>query len=200
MRPRRYQSSRCTICRRPDRAAVEGALALGLSCASVAARFDCGEDSLWRHRRGHMDAAHTAAVLIARKPPAEIDLEALQKIEADRLLAELVDARVRCRAIRDLALAQGGFGLALQAEASIRSALAMEMQLLAPLLGPLVKAADIDSEVIKRIEIVAVPAPEPALEPEPATPSEPLEPDALAAAFRACSHRCSPRPSAPPTF
>ena len=127
-----------------------------------------------------MDAAHTAAVLIARKPPAEIDLEALQKIEADRLLAELVDARVRCRAIRDLALAEGSFGLALQAEASIRSALAMEMQLLAPLLGPLVKAADIDGEVIERIErvIVDVAAPEPAsLEPEHATPSEPLDPE-----------------------
>ena len=137
-----------------------------------------------------MDAAHTAALLIARRPPGEIDLEALQKIECDRLLAEIVDHRVRLRAIRDLALAQGGFGFALMAENSIRSALTMEMQLLAPLLAPLIKAADINRDVIKRIERVIVdvaqsePPPsgpfaeaeaEPELGPEPELPL-PIEP------------------------
>lgn len=157
-RPRRYSRSRCSICARADSAIVEQSLALGLSCASVAARFQCSEDALQRHRSKHMSVAHSAALLAElRRKPAEITLENFSRLEADRILAEVVDCRVRCRALRDLALAQGagGFALALQAEASIRSALSLEMELLAPLLGATL-AKDISPPKIERIERVLV--------------------------------------------
>ena len=54
-----------------------------------------------------MDAAHIAATLLTRKEAAEVDLEALQRTEGERLLAEIVDQRVRLRAVRDMALAHG---------------------------------------------------------------------------------------------
>src|SRR5688500_1973165 len=123
---RRYRPSarsRCTICQRADRSQIEASLALGLSAANVAKRFECSPDAVQRHRAGHMDPAHVAALLIARRPPGEIDLEKLQRVEADRILAEIVDHRVRLRAMRDLALSSGGIALVLSCEVQIRSAL-----------------------------------------------------------------------------
>jgi len=151
MRPR---PRRCTICRRPDRAQIEGALALGLSCAAVADRFGCSGDALWRHRRSHMDPAHIAAILLGRKA-AEIDLEALQRSEGDRLLAEIVDQRVRLRAVRDMALGHGALGFVFMAESSIRACLEFEARLLAPILAQRLQAKDV-SRKIERIERVVI--------------------------------------------
>ncbi len=166
---------------------MEAALALGMSCRSVGERFKAGPDAVYRHRRDHMSVAHSAALLAElRRKPAEITLENFGHLEADRLLAEIVDHRVRVRAIRDLALAQGpdGFGIALQAEASIRSALSLEMELLAPLLGAtLAKNITASPDAVKRIQriiIEAVPAEQgrPAIrEPTPEVHASDVYPD-----------------------
>jgi hypothetical protein len=148
------RSKRCSICRHSSLSQVEAALALGLSCNAVAERYRVSEDAVWRHRRSHMSAAHQAALLVARSP-AEINLDDLQKIEADRLLSELVDQRVRLRALHSLALShgRGGVPLALSVEGSIRATLMVEMQLLAPLLGAnMAKDVDVSTNLVQRIE------------------------------------------------
>jgi len=156
--PTRYTKSgrRCTICRLASRAQIEAALALGLSCASVAAKFQLGPDAVWRHRRHHMDPSHMAAVLLGRQATS-IDFEELQRVEADRILSEVVDQRIRLRAVRDMALGfgRGGLPLVLAAESSIRASLELEIRLLAPVLGARLQSADV-SPRITRIERVII--------------------------------------------
>jgi hypothetical protein len=191
----RYRTPRCSICRLANRAQVEGPLALGLSCQAVATKFGLSEDAVWRHRRAHMDVAHTAALLLGRKA-ADIDIEALQRSEGDRLLAEIVDQRVRLRAVRDMALNQGALGFVFMAESSIRSCLQFEAQLLAPILAQRLQAKDVSGKTISRIERIIIEGVSPkerAADPE----AEPLEAERLEPALPADPVPLEPAPLEP---
>jgi hypothetical protein len=100
---------------------------------ALAIRFQCSPDSLARHARNHLTPQMRAAILTAQKP-SEIDLEALQRSEAEGLLAQLVTQRARLQQHSDLALELGNGPVAIAAERAITS----NLELVGKLLGTLV--------------------------------------------------------------
>lgn len=124
----------CTICSHPKRAQLEIGLTHHVPMRALAIRFDCSEDALARHRRNHLTPTTMAAILAAQKP-SEVDLEALQRGEAEGLLAQLVTQRGRLQQHSDLALELGNGTVAIAAERAITS----NLELVAKLLGSIVQ-------------------------------------------------------------
>lgn len=62
---------RCTICKHPDRLAIEAAHVGGDALDTIAAKYGCSRAALHRHCAGHIgEGAHAAAVV-------EVELQAL---------------------------------------------------------------------------------------------------------------------------
>ena len=91
-----------------------------------------------RHRHKHLSPQMMAAILAAQKP-SEIDLEALQRSEAEGLLAQLVTQRARLQQQSDLALELGNASGAIAAERAITS----NLELVAKLLGTIVQRHEV---------------------------------------------------------
>ena len=95
----------------------------------LAQRFQCSPDALHRHRHRHLSPVMAAAILAARSP-SEIDLEQLQRNEAEGLLAQLVTQRARLQVQSDLATELGNASGAIAAERAICSNLELTAKLL----------------------------------------------------------------------
>jgi hypothetical protein len=128
----------CTICSHPKRAQLEIGLTHRVPMRALALRFDCSEDALARHRRNHLTPTMMAAILCAQKP-SQIDLEALQRNEAEGLLSQLVVQRARLQAQSDLATELGNASGAIAAERAITS----NLELVAKLLGTIVQRYEV---------------------------------------------------------
>jgi hypothetical protein len=124
----------CTICRHNRRHQIEIALAHRVPLRVIAARFAVSLDAVGRHRRNHLSPAMVAAILAAQKP-SEVDLEQLQRSEAEGLLSQLVAQRARLQQHADMALELGDVGRAIASERAITS----NLELVAKLLGQLVQ-------------------------------------------------------------
>jgi len=85
----------CRTCNHKDRAAVELALARGVSANALAKRYrGLSVDSLRSHARKHMPAQLRAA-LIAGPSIEGVDLDKLRERESQSLLSSLVSLRAR---------------------------------------------------------------------------------------------------------
>src|SRR5947209_8173910 len=90
----RSAPTQCTVCKHDRRHQIEVALTHGMSRRVIARRFGVGEFAIGRHARNHLSAAMRAAILTAERPSA-VDLEQLQRTEAEGLLSQLVVQRAR---------------------------------------------------------------------------------------------------------
>lgn len=122
----------CTICTHERRHLIEVGLVHRTPLRVLAQRFQCSPDALHRHRHRHLSPAMAAAILAARQP-SEVDLGALERGEAEGLLAQLVTQRARLQQHSDAALEQGHMAGAVAAERAITS----NLELVAKLLGQL---------------------------------------------------------------
>jgi len=126
----------CTICRHPERAALERELLAGEPYRGIARKFGVSEDALERHRHAGHIAAHLARAH-----------QAAQVAQADDLLAEVQALRAKAYAILLQAEGAGDLRTALQ---GIRTALEC-LTLLAKLLG------ELDERQRVQVNILALP-------------------------------------------
>lgn len=92
---------RCTVCAHRERAGIDLALARGVSCRALAARYRLGSYSVWRHSKNHLPAQLRAKLLAG--PDLDIDLDKLRETESQSLLVNLVSLRHRLFASLDTA-------------------------------------------------------------------------------------------------
>ena len=130
----RTRHRQCSICKHERRHGIEIALTHGMACADIARRFGCSAAAAARHSRNHLTPAMRAAILYARKP-SEIDLEALQRTEAEGILTALIAHRARHQQYIDAALEHGDIARAINADRGVIS----NLELTAKLLGQLVQ-------------------------------------------------------------
>jgi hypothetical protein len=124
--------TQCTVCRHRERAAIDLALARGVSVRALAKRYKLGVDSLYRHQRnGHLPAQLRAKLLAG--PDTDIDLDRLREIESQSLLANLVSLRQRLMASVDVAEESGDGAMV----ARVASQLHKNLELTGRLLGDL---------------------------------------------------------------
>lgn len=130
--------TQCTICRHPRRHQIEIGLTHHVPMRALAIRFECSPDALQRHKQRHLTPQMMAAILAAQKP-SEVDLEALQRSEAEGILAQLVTQRARLQQHADLALELGDASGAVSAE----KAITRNLELVSKLLGVLIQRHEV---------------------------------------------------------
>lgn len=92
---------KCTICTHRERAAIDLALAGGLSMGAIGKRYGLSRDALYRHRQNHLPPTLRAKLLAG--PNLDLDLDQLREQESQSLLAHLVALRHRIFAHLDTA-------------------------------------------------------------------------------------------------
>lgn len=110
---------RCSICRHPQRHAIEVGLTYGTAYRILAARYECSPDAVYRHQK-HLGPQVKAAIL-ANRPETPVDLEKLRTSESEGLLGALVVQRARLQTYIDYAMSVGNVAGTLQAERTILS-------------------------------------------------------------------------------
>jgi hypothetical protein len=134
----------CTICRHREHAAIDLALARGVSQGALAKRYGVGSDSLGRHARNHLPPQLRAALLAG--PDIEgVDLDRLRETESQSLLMNLVNLRNRLFASLDVA-EEAGDGNML---ARISGQLHRNMEIVGKLLGDLSTGTTINNVLIQ---------------------------------------------------
>src|SRR5690349_16765255 len=123
----------CTVCASDRRHQVEIGLVHQVPLRVLARRFDLSLFAIHRHGKNHLTPQMRAAILSAQKP-TEVDLEALQRNEAEGILSQLVAQRARLQAHSEMALEVGNVADAVRVEAGITK----NLELVARLLGTLV--------------------------------------------------------------
>ncbi|MDE1894086.1 MAG: hypothetical protein KGH90_07110 [Xanthomonadaceae bacterium] len=122
---------KCATCEHEHRAEIELRLASGTPVRIIAARYNVGKDSLFRHRKGHMAQELIAQLQAAGRKTPRADLDALKRTESEGLLANLVHERARQQRIADKAELVDDFANATRASvAALKSS-----ELIAKLLG-----------------------------------------------------------------
>ena len=91
----------CNVCSHREHAAIDLALARGVSPSAISRRYDVSTDSLWRHSKNHMPPQLRARLIAG--PDASIDFDRLRETEIQSLLANLVALRHRLFASLDVA-------------------------------------------------------------------------------------------------
>lgn len=137
------QGKQCTICRHEKRHQIDLGLVYGVSANALARRFEVSADAIHRHRRNHLSPVQRAAILAAQKP-TEIDLEALERSEAEGILSQLVAQRARLQQHTEMAMDIGDVRAAVAVERAITS----NLELVARLLGQLVQHHEVRSTSI----------------------------------------------------
>ena len=94
--------TKCTVCTHREHAAIDLALAWGVSTLALSRRYKLHNDALYRHRRAHLPAQLKAKLLTARE--LDIDIEALREREGQSLLANLIALRTKLNMALDVAL------------------------------------------------------------------------------------------------
>jgi hypothetical protein len=133
-------SKPCSICTHDRRHQIEIGLVHRVPLRALAVRFQCSPDALHRHRHRHLTPQMAAAILVAQRSSASaVELETLQRNEAEGLLAQLVSQRARLQQQSDLALDLGNASAAVACERAITS----NLELVAKLLGQLVQRHEV---------------------------------------------------------
>jgi hypothetical protein len=92
---------RCCVCAHRERAAIELAIARGVSTYALAKRYGVSHDSIGRHGKNHLPPQLRAQLFAG--PDLAIDLDKLRETESQSLLANLVALRHRLFASLDVA-------------------------------------------------------------------------------------------------
>lgn len=100
MAARREQQ--CLVCRHRERAAVDLALARGVSVTALSRRYKISTDAIYRHSRNHLPP-QLRAQLIAGPDIEDLDLDRLRENESQSLLSHLIALRNRLLAGLDVA-------------------------------------------------------------------------------------------------
>lgn len=141
---------RCTVCAHRERAAIDVAIARGVSLNAIAKRAGLGPDSLARHSRHHLLPPQRAKLIAG--PDLSIDLPRLRETESQSLLLHLVSLRHRLFATLDqMEEHADGHGLA-----TISSQLHKNLELTAKLLGDLNTGSTTINNVLVLPEYVAL--------------------------------------------
>ena len=111
----------CTVCRHPDRAAIDEALVAGAAYRDIAGQFQLSPSSVHRHSSEHIPATLSQAA------------EAVEVARADDLLSQVRSLQARALAILAKAEEAGDLRTALGAIREARG----NLELLARLLGEL---------------------------------------------------------------
>src|SRR5262249_38663896 len=126
------QPTQCTICLSDKRHQVEIALVHRVPLRVIAKRYGLSSDAIWRHGKKHLSPQMRAAILSAQKPQA-VDLEQLQRSEAEGILSQLVAQRARLQLTVEQAQELGNIADVVKAEKAITD----NLTLVAKLLGQL---------------------------------------------------------------
>lgn len=124
-------SKQCRVCAHRERAAIDLAIARGVSMTALSRRYHVSLDSLYRHRANHLPPQLRAQLVAG--PAVEIDLDHLRETESQSLLANLVALRQRLFAGLDVAEESGDSAMV----ARIASQLHRNFELVGRLLGDL---------------------------------------------------------------
>lgn len=104
-------ANRCKTCAHRERAAIDLALARGVSVRALATRYNLTVHSLYRHSANHLPAQLRAKLLSAAPDLGSVDLDALRETESQSLLAHLVAIRGRLLGSLDVAEEHGDGGM-----------------------------------------------------------------------------------------
>jgi hypothetical protein len=127
---------KCTCCSHREAAAIDLALARGVSVGALARRYKLGGDSLYRHARNHLPP-QLRAKLIAGPDLEGVDLDRLRETESQSLLANLIAVRRRLFAAMDEAETHGDSNML----ARVTSQLHRNLEITGELLGDLAKGS-----------------------------------------------------------
>jgi hypothetical protein len=134
----------CSVCKHREHAAIDLALARGVSLGACSRRYGLGPDSLYRHRLNHMPAQLRASLLAG--PSIEgIDLDKLRETESQSLLMNLVSLRNRLFASLDVAEEAGDANML----ARVAGQLHRNMEIVGKLLGDLSTGTTINNVLIQ---------------------------------------------------
>jgi hypothetical protein len=121
----------CKCCQHRERAAIDLALARGVSTPAVGKRYGISSDSVYRHRRNHLPPQLRAKLIAG--PDTDIDLGHLRESESQSLLANLVAIRHRLFASLDVAEECGDSNMVCRVTAQIHQNLELTGKLLGDL-------------------------------------------------------------------
>jgi len=93
--------TKCTICHHREHAAIDLAIARGVSVLALSRRYKVSTDSIYRHKKAHLPPTLRAKLIAG--PDLDIDLDKLRETESQSLLANLVALRHRLFASLDTA-------------------------------------------------------------------------------------------------
>lgn len=151
----------CSICAHRERAAIDLALARGVSVSALARRYKVSTDAIYRHQRSHLPPQLRAKLLAG--PDTAIDIDRLKETESQSLLANLVALRNRLFASLDVAEEAGDSGMAARVAAQLHK----NLELTGRLLGDLATGTTITNVTVLpayvhlRVELVRALAPFP---------------------------------------
>jgi hypothetical protein len=125
--------TRCAICNHREHAAIDLALARGVSVRALARRYrPVSTDSIYRHANHHLPP-QLRATLVAGPSIEGVDLDKLRENESQSLLSHLVSLRNRLFASLDVAEECGDSAMVARVSAQLHS----NFELVAKLLGDL---------------------------------------------------------------
>jgi transposase-like protein len=84
---------KCSICAHRECAAIDLAIAMGVSVPAIARRYGASTAAIYRHRDRHLSPTLRAQLIAG--PDLDIDLDRLKETESQSLLANLVSLRHR---------------------------------------------------------------------------------------------------------
>ena len=122
---------RCRCCIHREHAAIDLALARGVSAYAIAKRYGLSTDCIYRHAKNHLPPQLRAKLIVG--PDVDIDLDRLRETESQSLLVNLVSLRQRLFASLDTAEECGDGNML----SRIAGQLHKNMELVGKLLGDL---------------------------------------------------------------
>lgn len=155
--------SRCHVCASREHAALDLALARGVSPRALARRYKIGIDAIYRHSKNHMPP-QLRARLVCGPSIENVDLDRLREAESQSLLMNLIALRNRLLSSLDVAEENGDSGMVSRVAAQLHR----NLEVTGTLLGDLTSGSTTINNVLvlpayveMRVELVRALAPYP---------------------------------------
>jgi hypothetical protein len=160
---KRQLLSRCHVCSSREHAALDLALARGVSPRALSRRYNIGIDAIYRHAKNHMPPQLRAKLTCG--PSIEgVDLDRLREAESQSLLMNLIGLRNRLLSSLDVAEEAGDANMT----ARVAAQLHRNLEVTGSLLGDLTSGSTTINNVLvlpayveMRVELIRALAPYP---------------------------------------